>query len=69
MSQSNEERLARLEAHQEHAATKEDLANLETRMVDRMGASETRLVKWIVGVVLAGVIAVGAIVTAVEKLL
>ena len=36
---SNEERLASLEAHQEHAATKEDLAKLETSLVDRIGKS------------------------------
>ena len=63
--ESNEERLVRLETQQEQAATKTDIANLEAGLA----RLETRLVKWMVGVALAAVIAGGAIVTAVEKLL
>ena len=67
--QSNEERLAGLEAHQEHAATKADLAQLEARMVERMGKGETKLIQWIVAMMFAAVVAGGAIVAVVEKLL
>ena len=66
---SNEERLTSLEAHQEHAATKEDLAKLETSLVDRIGKSETSLTRLVVGVAIAVVAALGGIVVAVEKLL
>ncbi|MYC37903.1 MAG: hypothetical protein F4X66_13470 [Chloroflexi bacterium] len=54
---SNEERLARLEAGQEHLATKADLAALEDR-----------LVKWMVGLMLGAVVAATAIATLIERI-
>ena len=54
---SNEERLARLEAGQEHLATKADLAALEAR-----------LVKWMVGLMLGAVVAATAIATLIERI-
>ena len=54
---SNEERLSRLEAGQEHLATKADLAALEAR-----------LVKWMVGLMLGAVVAATAIATLIERI-
>ena len=54
---SNEERLARLEAGQEHLATKADLAALEAR-----------LVKWMVGLMLGAIVAATAIATLIERI-
>ena len=52
-----EERLARLEAGYEHLATKADLAQMETR-----------LIKWIVGAVLASAAIAVAVATLIERL-
>jgi hypothetical protein len=54
---SNEERLARLEAGQEHLATKADLVALEAR-----------LVKWMVGLMLGAVVAATAIATLIKRI-
>ena len=54
---SNEERLARLEAGQDHLATKADLAALEAR-----------LVKWMVGLMLGAVVAATALATVIERI-
>ena len=60
-----EERLSRLEGAYEHLATKADLQALETRMVKQMGDSETRMVKWMVGLMIGSVVAATAIASAV----
>ena len=67
---SNEERLARLESGQEHLATKADIARLESRQdglatKEDLAQLETRLIKWIVG----AVIAAGGIATALATLI
>ena len=54
---SNEERLIRLETRQDTLATKEDIANLEAR-----------LIKWMVGLMLGSVVAATAIATLIERL-
>ena len=54
---SVEERLIRLETKQETLATKEDLAKLEAR-----------LIKWMVGVMVASIVAASAVATLVERL-
>ncbi|MYC30984.1 MAG: hypothetical protein F4X65_12975 [Chloroflexi bacterium] len=54
---SNEERLVRLETRQETLATKEDIANLEAR-----------LIKWMVGLMLGSIVAATAIATLIERL-
>ena len=51
-----EERLVRLETHQESLATKKDLASLETR-----------LIKWMVGLMLGATIAATAVATLIER--
>ena len=51
----------------QHYATKADLAELETRMVERMAATESRLVKWMVGMVLGGMAAAAAIASAISN--
>ena len=53
----NEERLIRLETRQDTLATKEDIANLEAR-----------LIKWMVGLMLGSVVAATAIATLIERL-
>ena len=52
-----EERFARLETRQENAATKEDLANLETR-----------LIKWMVGLMIGATVAATAFATLIERI-
>ena len=54
---TNEERLARLETRQENAATKEDLANLETR-----------LIKWMVSLMVGAIVAATAFATLIERI-
>ena len=54
---TNEERLARLETRQENLATKEDLANLETR-----------LIKWMVSLMVGAIVAATTLATAIERL-
>ncbi len=47
----------------QHYATKADLAQLETRMM----AMEARLVKWMVGMMLGGMVAAAAIASAISN--
>ena len=54
---SNEERLARIEARLDWFATKEDLAQLETR-----------LVKWMVGLMLGAAMVATALATLIERI-
>ena len=90
---STEERLARLEAGQEHLATKEDIARLESRQ-DSMSANmatkediarlesrqdsmatkedvahlETRIIKWMVGLMTGSIVAATALATLIERI-
>ena len=54
---SNEERLARIEGRLDGFATKEDLAQLETR-----------LVKWMVGLMLGSAMVATALATLIERI-
>ena len=54
---SNEERLARIEARLDGFATREDLAQLETR-----------LVKWMVGLMLGSAMVATALATLIERI-
>ncbi len=54
---TNEERLARIEARLDGFATKEDLAQLETR-----------LVKWMVGLMLGAAMVATALATLIERI-
>ena len=60
---STEERLSRLEGGYEHVATKADLFQLENRMMMHIAQLESRLMRWIVslmvGVALVALAAVG----------
>ena len=60
---STEERLSRLEGGYEHLATKADLFQLENRMMTHIGQLESRLMRWIVslmvGVALVALAAIG----------
>ena len=60
---STEERLSRLEGGYEHLATKADLFQLENRMMMHIAQLESRLMRWIVslmvGVALVALAAVG----------
>ena len=53
----NEERLVRLDTRQENAATKEDLANLESR-----------LMTWMVGLMIGATVADTAVSTLTERI-
>ena len=44
------ERLSRLEGAYGHLATKADIAALETRLTEKIAASETRIIKWAIGI-------------------
>lgn len=61
---STEERVSRLEGAYEHLATKEDVAKVETEVV-RVRADvatlEGRLIRWMVGTVISGMIAISAL--------
>ena len=53
----------------EHVATKADLKDLEIRLTQQMGELKAELIKWMVGMVLAGMVAAAAISTAVVRFL
>ena len=55
------DRIARLEGAYEHLATKADVAQLEARMAQRMGEMETRLTWRLIGAVGAMVAAMALI--------
>ena len=53
----------------QYYATKADLAELETRMVERMAAMESRLVRWMIGMMFGSILAAAAIASVVALLL
>lgn len=74
-----DERLSRLEGAYEHLATKADIQSLETRMTrqiadsearmtKQIADSETRIVKWVVGVMIGGIVAGAAFATVIVNL-
>ena len=69
---STEERVSRLEGAYEHLATKEDVAKVETEVV-RVRADvatlEGRLIRWMVGAVISGMIAISALTALIVRLL
>ena len=70
---SIEERLVRLETGQEHLATKADIARLESRQEqmatkEDLAQLETRLVKWIVGAMIAGAGVAIALATLIDRI-
>ena len=52
---SLEQRVARLEGAYEHLATKADLHELEVRIEAKLHVMESRLLRWVVGTILATV--------------
>lgn len=66
---TTEERLSHLEGGYEHVATKADLQALETRMTKQVLESENRVVKWVVGAIIGGIVAGAAIVTVVINII
>ena len=59
---TTEERVTALEARVEHLATKADLAELRADL----HALETRLVKWMIGMMFGGMVTAAAIASAVS---
>lgn len=59
------ERLARLEAHMEHLATKADVEALKTVLVEAIGKKETSMLRWQIGIVVttALILVVAAVVS------
>lgn len=62
---SNEERLSRLEGGYEHLATKADLAELRAQMQ----AMETRLIKWMVGMMIGAIAIASSIALLVQRII
>ena len=60
---------AELREELRYYATKADLAELETRMVERMAAMESRLVRWMIGMMFGSILAAAAIASVVALLL
>lgn len=69
---STEERVSRLEGAYEHLATKEDVAKVQTEVVGvrvDMAILENRLIRWMVGTVISGMIAISAVTALIIRLL
>ena len=69
---SLEERVSRLEGAYEHLATKEDVAKVQTEVVSvraDMAMLESRLIRWMVGAVISGMIAISAITALIVRVL
>ena len=62
---SNEERLSRLEGGYEHLATKADLAELRAELQ----AMETRLIKWMVGMMIGAIAIASSIALFVQRII
>ena len=60
-----QQRVSRIESDRNHLATKKDLAQLETRLVKAL-SDQT---KWMVGLMIAAIIAVAAVSTAIQSLI
>ena len=60
-----QQRVSRIESDRNHLATKEDLAQLETRLVKAL-SDQT---KWMVGLMIATIIGVAAVSTAIQSLI
>ena len=60
-----QQRVSRIESDRNHLATKEDLARLETRLVKAL-SDQT---KWMVGLMIATIIGVAAVSTAIQSLI
>ena len=56
-----EERLSRLEGAYEHLATKADLAELKGELKAEMAHMEVRLVRWMIGIIVAAAGVTGTI--------
>ena len=61
---TDSDRISRLEGAQVHMATKADLAALETRVTEKLAASETRLIKWMIGIGVSVVVTVVSLIIA-----
>ena len=57
-------RLSKLEGAYEHLATKEDVAKLEVRLAQM----ETRIVKWMIGLMVSSVAVASAVALLVQRL-
>ena len=64
-----EERVSRLEGGYEHLATKADLERTYGSLQSEMRAMETRLIKWMVGMMIASVAAASSIALFVQRLI
>ncbi len=64
-----EDRVSRLEGAYEHLATKADLADLRAELKEDMGKLQVSLIKWMVGLVLGGMVGVTGLVIAVMRLM
>ena len=66
---SLEERVSRLEGGYEHLATKADLERIYGSLQAEMRAMETRLIKWMVGMMIASIAAASSIALFVQRLI
>ena len=61
--------IAELKAEHTHMATKADLADLRAELKEDMGKLQVSLIKWMVGLVLGGMVGITGLVIAVMRLL
>ena len=61
--------VAELRAEHEHLATKADLADLRAELKEDMGKLQVSLIKWMVGLVLGGMVGITGLVIAVMRLI
>ncbi len=62
-----EERVSRLEGGYEHLATKADLADLKSEIKSDIAQLESRLLRWMIGMLLASVVAASSVATLVQS--
>ena len=67
LSLEDRDRISRLEATYQSLATKADLAELKAEFKGELHALESRLTKWMIGLMLGSITAAVAIATAVDR--
>ncbi len=66
---SIEERVSRLEGGYEHLATKADVAGLKSEIKSDIARLESRLLRWMVGMLLTSIVAASSVATLLQGFL
>ena len=61
-----EERVSRLEGGYEHLATKADLADLKSEIKSDLLQLESRLLRWMIGMVLTSIVVASSVATLIQ---